>query len=172
MGYQQGEIPMTNVHGQSVAGATFPVPIWHEYMAAALWNRPALDFPTPNSYPSYHYLDEGLLRARPVLRAAGAVPTTTTTVDAPGEADEAVAAAAAAYTRRGEQLAPAGAEHGAGRALARRPRGRASASRRPKSSSPASRVIAAASAVGIVRRHEERRLPVVRAARAPRRCRR
>jgi len=36
MGYPKGEIPMLNVHGQEVAGATFPVPIWHEYMAAAL----------------------------------------------------------------------------------------------------------------------------------------
>ena len=59
MGYQQGEIPMTNVHGQEVAGATFPVPIWHEYMAAALWNRPAIDFPSPNAYPSYSYLHKG-----------------------------------------------------------------------------------------------------------------
>ncbi len=59
MGYQQGEVPMTNVHGQSVAGATFPVPIWHEYMAAALWNHKALAFQTPDSYPSYHYLTKG-----------------------------------------------------------------------------------------------------------------
>ena len=55
MGYQQGEVPMTNVHGVSVAGATFPVPIWHEYMAAALWHHKVLDFQTPDSYPSYHY---------------------------------------------------------------------------------------------------------------------
>ena len=59
MGYQQGEVPMTNVHGLSVAGATFPVPIWHEYMAAALWNHKVLDFQTPDSYPSYHYLTKG-----------------------------------------------------------------------------------------------------------------
>ena len=36
MGYPSGEIPMLDVHGQAVAGATFAVPIWHEYMAAAL----------------------------------------------------------------------------------------------------------------------------------------
>jgi penicillin-binding protein 1A len=59
MGYQQGEVPMLNVHGQQVAGATFPVPIWHEYMAAALWNRPALDFVSPNAYPTYRYLHKG-----------------------------------------------------------------------------------------------------------------
>jgi penicillin-binding protein 1A len=59
MGYQQGEIPMTNVHGQEVAGATFPVPIWHEYMAAALWNQPAVDFAAPNSYPIYRASHQG-----------------------------------------------------------------------------------------------------------------
>ena len=52
MGYQQGEIPMLDVHGEEVAGATFPVPIWHEYMAAALWKRPALDFLLPDVYPT------------------------------------------------------------------------------------------------------------------------
>jgi penicillin-binding protein 1A len=59
MGYQQGEIPMLDVHGQEVAGATYPVPIWHEYMAAALWNRPAIDFMTPSSYPNYSSLHKG-----------------------------------------------------------------------------------------------------------------
>ena len=59
MGYQTGEIPMTNVHGVSVAGATFPVPIWHEYMAAALWHHKVLDFETPDQYPSYRSFTKG-----------------------------------------------------------------------------------------------------------------
>jgi len=59
MGYQTGEIPMTNVHGVSVAGATFPVPIWHEYMAAALWHHKVLDFQTPDQYPSYRPFTKG-----------------------------------------------------------------------------------------------------------------
>ena len=29
----------SRVHGQAVAGATFPVPIWHRYMAAAEWQQ-------------------------------------------------------------------------------------------------------------------------------------
>ncbi len=53
MGYQKGEIPMLDVHGQEVAGATFDVPIWHEYMAAALKKQPALKFPLPNKYPVF-----------------------------------------------------------------------------------------------------------------------
>jgi penicillin-binding protein 1A len=59
MGYQQGEVPMLNVHGYEVAGATFPVPIWHEYMAAALWKRPAVDFETPDKYPNFRYWTKG-----------------------------------------------------------------------------------------------------------------
>jgi penicillin-binding protein 1A len=78
MGYQQGEIPMTNVHGQSVAGATFPVPIWHEYMAAALWNRPAFAFPAPNAYPTYRYLHKGYYGPVQYFAPPPAAPTTTT----------------------------------------------------------------------------------------------
>jgi penicillin-binding protein 1A len=59
MGYPEGEIPMLNVHGQTVAGATFPVPIWHEYMAAALWHHKVLGFQLPNKYPLYHSVTRG-----------------------------------------------------------------------------------------------------------------
>ncbi|MDX6452809.1 MAG: penicillin-binding protein [Gaiellaceae bacterium] len=59
MGYPKGEIPMLNVHGQSVAGATFPVPIWHAYMAAALWHHKELGFELPNKYPTYHSVTRG-----------------------------------------------------------------------------------------------------------------
>jgi penicillin-binding protein 1A len=59
MGYQQGEVPMLSVHGYEVAGATFPVPIWHEYMAAALWHRPAIDFAAPDKYPNFRYFTKG-----------------------------------------------------------------------------------------------------------------
>ncbi len=59
MGYPTGEIPMLNVHGQAVAGATFPVPIWHEYMAAALWHHKVLGFELPDKYPSYRSITRG-----------------------------------------------------------------------------------------------------------------
>jgi penicillin-binding protein 1A len=59
MGYPEGERPMTNVHGVSVAGATFPVPIWHEYMSAALWHHKVLGFELPDTYPSYHSVTRG-----------------------------------------------------------------------------------------------------------------
>jgi membrane carboxypeptidase/penicillin-binding protein len=50
---------MLSVHGYEVAGATFPVPIWHEYMAAALWHRPAIDFAAPDKYPNFRYFTKG-----------------------------------------------------------------------------------------------------------------
>jgi penicillin-binding protein 1A len=75
MGYPSGEIPMLSVHGYEVAGATFPVPIWHEYMAAALWHRSVLQFATPKSYPKYRYYIHGSYGYLGVVAA----PTTTTT---------------------------------------------------------------------------------------------
>jgi membrane peptidoglycan carboxypeptidase len=78
MGYPRGEIPMLDVHGVAVAGATYPVPIWHEYMAAALWHHKALPFDLPNKYPTWHYLTRGS------YGSFGYYPTTTyTTTTAP-----------------------------------------------------------------------------------------
>jgi penicillin-binding protein 1A len=57
MGYPSGEIPMLSVHGQSVAGSTFPVPIWHNYMAAAEWQRPAREFLEPSHEITYRPLE-------------------------------------------------------------------------------------------------------------------
>ena len=80
MGYPKGEIPMTSVHGLPVAGATFPVPIWHEYMAGALYHHKVLDFPPPDKYPVWrgithgHYGYLGSYYTPPVTTTA---PTTT-----------------------------------------------------------------------------------------------
>ena len=86
MGYPKGEIPMLDVHGQEVAGATFPVPIWHEYMAAALWHHKVLGFDLPNRYPTWHYLTHGnygSLGYYPTRTYATTAATTTTTTAAP-----------------------------------------------------------------------------------------
>jgi penicillin-binding protein 1A len=81
MGYQTGEIPMTNVHGVSVAGATFPVPIWHEYMAAALWHHRILNFETPDRYPTFRPLTKGNYGSFGSYYTTPAyTPTTTTAV--------------------------------------------------------------------------------------------
>jgi membrane peptidoglycan carboxypeptidase len=59
MGYPKGEIPMLDVHGSTVQGATFDVPIWHEYMAAALWHHRVLGFPPPDKYPTWRSITRG-----------------------------------------------------------------------------------------------------------------
>jgi penicillin-binding protein 1A len=53
MGYQAGEIPMTNVHGISVAGGTFPAEIWRLFMEDALVNEPTRNFLQPVTWPTY-----------------------------------------------------------------------------------------------------------------------
>jgi len=47
VGYPQGEIPMENVHGISVAGGTFPATIWKLFMESAMENAPALTWRAP-----------------------------------------------------------------------------------------------------------------------------
>ena len=86
MGYPKGEIPMLDVHGEEVAGATFPVPIWHEYMAAALWHHKVLGFELPNRYPTWHYLTHGNFGSfgyYPTRTYTTTTTTTTTTTAAP-----------------------------------------------------------------------------------------
>jgi penicillin-binding protein 1A len=84
MGYPKGEIPMLSVHGQTVAGATFPVPIWHAYMAAALWHHKVLGFQLPDKYPTYRSVTRGNYGSlgsyySPSYSAPAATTTTTTT---------------------------------------------------------------------------------------------
>ena len=49
VGYPEGRIPMTNVHGISVVGGTLPAQIWRTFMSAALVGRPVRDFLLPRS---------------------------------------------------------------------------------------------------------------------------
>ena len=44
VGYPQGRIPMTNVHGITVYGGTLPASIWRTFMLRALANVPPTDF--------------------------------------------------------------------------------------------------------------------------------
>ncbi len=79
MGYPKGEIPMLDVHGQAVAGATFPVPIWHLYMQAAEARLPARQFLTPDAPPTFKYFARGYYG----YLATSTTTTTTTTTTAP-----------------------------------------------------------------------------------------
>ncbi len=59
VGYPQGEIPMTSVHGISVAGGTFPAQIWRLFMEEAIGSTPERDFPEPQSEPIWHEFTRG-----------------------------------------------------------------------------------------------------------------
>jgi penicillin-binding protein 1A len=83
MGYPQGEIPMLDVHGYEVAGATFDVPIWHQFMAAAEKGRPARPFLVPTHLPVFHPFTPGSYGY-----LATATTTTTTTPTKPPPAEE------------------------------------------------------------------------------------
>ncbi|GAC1440096.1 MAG: penicillin-binding protein 1A [Solirubrobacteraceae bacterium] len=52
VGYPKGKVPMTSVHGISVAGGTFPAMIWHDYMKSAVGSD-CSDFPAPTHPISY-----------------------------------------------------------------------------------------------------------------------
>ncbi|HWC15070.1 MAG TPA: PBP1A family penicillin-binding protein [Actinomycetota bacterium] len=49
VGYPQGSIPMTSVHGIRVFGGTFPAQIWRAFMIAALEDVPPRPFKIPRS---------------------------------------------------------------------------------------------------------------------------
>ena len=68
VGYPQGEIPMTSVHGISVAGGTFPAQIWRLFMEEAIGSTPERDFPEAQSEPIWHEFTRG--------QYAGEVPPT------------------------------------------------------------------------------------------------
>src|SRR5262249_18931299 len=79
MGYPRGEIPMLSVHGEEVAGATFPVPMWHLYMAAAEWRKPVRQFLTPKTMPVFKTFEKGDYGYSSYVSTAPAATTTTAT---------------------------------------------------------------------------------------------
>jgi penicillin-binding protein 1A len=59
VGYPQGEIPMENVHGISVAGGTFPATIWRLFMEQAMANAPALTWQYPRDPVEWKSFTQG-----------------------------------------------------------------------------------------------------------------
>jgi penicillin-binding protein 1A len=59
VGYPQAEIPMTSVHGISVAGGTFPATIWKLFLDEAIGPTPERDFPEAQSEPIWHTFTRG-----------------------------------------------------------------------------------------------------------------
>ena len=59
VGYPQAEIPMTSVHGISVAGGTFPAQIWRLFMSSALDGTREWEFPEAKGEPIWHPFTRG-----------------------------------------------------------------------------------------------------------------
>ncbi len=59
VGYPQAEIPMTSVHGISVAGGTFPATIWRLFMEESIGPTPVREFPEAHSSPIWHTFTTG-----------------------------------------------------------------------------------------------------------------
>jgi penicillin-binding protein 1A len=59
MGYTRGEVPMTNVHGISVSGGSFPAEIWRRFMEPALAGLPVREFPEPTQPVSFSPWERG-----------------------------------------------------------------------------------------------------------------
>lgn len=59
VGHPQGQVPMENVHGISVAGGTFPATIWNLFMRSAIGNTDPAGFPEPRSEPVWEPFERG-----------------------------------------------------------------------------------------------------------------
>jgi penicillin-binding protein 1A len=79
IGYPNARVPMTNVHGISVTGGTFPAMIWHRFMVATLDGTPALQFPQASSDGNWRSSFE---RGHYSLGYVPAYSSTTTTTSA------------------------------------------------------------------------------------------
>ncbi len=77
VGYPQGEIPMENVHGISVAGGTFPATIWRLFMEAALQSSPALDWKQPLDAVVWRPFTQGQYASSLWTHSYSASPSTT-----------------------------------------------------------------------------------------------
>jgi penicillin-binding protein 1A len=69
MGHPEAKVPMTDVHGISVTGGSFPAEIWAKFMSGAEKSFPAKDFAAPQVAVKYD----------PSFQSQYAVPPTTTT---------------------------------------------------------------------------------------------
>jgi len=59
VGYPEGEIPMENVHGISVAGGTFPAQIWRLFMSSAIGDQEPVEFEVPDDLPEWQTFEQG-----------------------------------------------------------------------------------------------------------------
>jgi len=80
VGYPQGKVSMTDVHGVSVTGGTFPAQIWQKFMYTADRSYPKTDFTVPGTLVQY---SNGFQSNYAVTSTTTSTSTTSTTL--PGQ---------------------------------------------------------------------------------------
>jgi penicillin-binding protein 1A len=78
IGYPNAETPVY-VHGVAIAGGNLPASIWHDFMAGALWNVPALDFRPPKTAAEFTPWTQGRYGYLGSTSSTSTTTTTTTT---------------------------------------------------------------------------------------------
>jgi penicillin-binding protein 1A len=59
IGYPEGEIPMSNVHGISVSGGSFPAQIWRLFMSNAIGHLVPAEWEEPQDWPEWTSFEQG-----------------------------------------------------------------------------------------------------------------
>jgi penicillin-binding protein 1A len=84
MGHPQGNIPMTDVHGVSVTGGTFPAQIWQKFMYDADRRYPQTDFTIPGVLVQYEPHFQGNYTVVSTTSTTSTSTTSTTSTTLPG----------------------------------------------------------------------------------------
>ena len=77
VGHPKGLIPMTNVHGISVTGGSFPAQIWQKFMSVADFGFPAADFVKPAVLAKYDPFFRSTFAAYPSSTTTSSTTSTT-----------------------------------------------------------------------------------------------
>jgi penicillin-binding protein 1A len=80
VGHPEGQVPMTNVHGISVTGGSFPAIIWQKFMKVAEAPFPQADFVKPQVLVKYDPFFRSVYQAFP---SSSTTQSTTTTLTPP-----------------------------------------------------------------------------------------
>jgi penicillin-binding protein 1A len=80
MGHPEAKVPMTDVHGISVTGGSFPAEIWAKFMSAAEKSFPAQDFAAPQIVAKYDPFFQSKYAVSPTTSTSSTTSSTSTTL--------------------------------------------------------------------------------------------
>ena len=80
IGHPEGKIPMTDVHGISVTGGSFPAQIWQKFMYPADRTYPAQNFQVPKVLVQYNNFFQSNFTVVPTSSTTTSSTTTSTTL--------------------------------------------------------------------------------------------